>query len=466
VTPSADGSCTTASGSSNSAAIAAALQALGAMGGGTLLFPQGAYCIASTIVLPSASPSLTIAGAGKESVLLGPSDATLGYMIQVAGAFDTIRDLTLVCNTAAPPASTLTSGIGLVPGVPAANVLGNLLSGLLLEQCTVSNGIASSDAIALQSGIAGVGSTENTIRDIYVTEGNGGAAIHLFNTAPGYVTDNEFANVVVNGTATTTTIRLEPGADGNLFTNIVAAAGGVGTTNVQVAAGADNNQFHGIHFDNGSPTTVDIANGSRFSQFLGTNAKAFSDTTGALMIGTNVARFGGYDYSSAHGIALLDPAGGVEFGANAVFDPNKTLSLSGPAGANAPPALAVGASFDGARLGLSSLATFNPPDVNGVLPATFVVDAVGRGPTIVSQDFDITKGTGTLTGIGVSDAGATIVATRHGTSAVAPLVLSASNVALTVAGSGLVLKSPDGAVCAVVTLTNAGALTTTPTACP
>jgi hypothetical protein len=440
-------SCTSTSSqaTTNNRAIASALRALTSSGGGTLFVPAGRFCVSTSIVLGNGllGAPITVAGAGSASVLLGPSDANIGYMIQIGGSYNTVRDLYIDCNSAN------TSGIGLVPvgsaTGTAAQIQGNSLARLLIGACTMNAaGGTASDAVALSATATGAGTTENSIEDIFITNTGrnaGGNALHFFHASPGYATDNHVARVTVENTLGTTGVNLEAGASGNLFEGLVlASGGGAGLVNLSVAAGANYNTFSGVSFDNDGVGAVDIVNASPYTQFIGTDANTVQDITGALMLGPGTSRFGGYSYSG--GLAVLNASGGVEFSADAAFDTDKTLSVLGPSGVGSPAGLSVGARVSASAVGLSSVATFSAPNVAGVLPATFVTDSAGSGPLVITQNYDVAAHTGSELVTSVTSTGATILSLTNGNASYSQLTIGAAPLYLN-SGGGLVLKGTD-----------------------
>jgi hypothetical protein len=76
---------------------------------------------------------------------------------------------------------------------------------------------------------------------------------------------------------------------------------------------------------------------------------------------------------------------------------------------------------------------------------------------------------GTLTANTANVAGNASVLGNFGIGTAAPaakLHVEGGNVLVNTAGTGVILKSPDGATCRILTVSDAGAITLTPIACP
>jgi hypothetical protein len=440
--------------------------------GGTLFFPPGTYCITRTIALSQGS--ITLAGAGNATTILGPTDANIGPLVQVAGSGHTVRDLALNCNLKS-------HGISF-GGTGSPIVQGNALSHLSLVGCTTAAG---TNAIEFQPGSQ---TAENGVRDILITNygstASGGAGIYFAALVPdaGYVTDNTFANITVNNTPGTVGVDIEgtspnnAGASGNNFSGLNISPGGPpggGTSrDILIASGAADNHFNGVTFDNDSDASVHIENHSTTTEFFGTNTYAgrVVDTTGAMTLvgqADNSVQMGGYAYSSTNGIVELGGAG-VHLNSGTTVTYGNALSVQGPDAGLYKTALTVGAPIP--NTGIATEVSMSAPNANWGPTVTVMTDGVGRGLQMVTQGYNYVDAGQSLS-IGLSSNGAQIVASTGGSSALAPIKFTGSYLYVGAGPQGnpgmpLVLKGSDGTCVGLSVSGGALAATNNFTPCP
>jgi hypothetical protein len=457
-------SCTQASGASNSTAISKAISSLS--NGGTLFIPPGSYCVGSPILLSSSFgsnyPHINVVGAGKSSILMGPSNANIGYIIQISGSFNTVRDLQIQCTGGLQA----TSGIGFAPSGTSVQIQANTVAHIYFQNCTWN---LPSDAISMNTG-SGTNTgnvTENVIDDIFIYNANnansGGNGVHMFIGNSGYLTDNHVSNITVADTPTTTGINLGAGANANVFANLVMDSGsldGGAASFIYVASGATNNQFHAVRFDDdGYAAISDITNNEPTTQLIGTTTNAYKiagTAAGSMTIvgsAGGTTQVGGYSYTQTTGSATLN----APYGTN--VPSNLTLTLNGPTAVGEPPGLVVGAPIPNTGYN-GRVATFAAPDAGNYGPAVQVgADPEERGVFVYTMGFNYSNNTGFVNMVDPEG-----LATQSANGNWAPMYLYASQVAVE-NGGGLVLKGSDGK-CVGLTESGGALVTTNNVSCP
>jgi hypothetical protein len=437
-------------------AIAAALSALAAQGGGTLFVPPGSYCVWRPIVV--STDRIMLKGSGRSTILRPCTPAEGGarersgpprFVVQFSASNGGVSDLMLRCDGLP---GTTTSALGLVPlASDPWNIEGNRFSGLRIEACN-GNGIELQATKRL--------TVFNSFYDIFITYT--GTAIRFDSSAGGSVNSNQFFAITVNNFVTTG-FDIQGGRENTFFGCSLETVFG---RSINIARGAEDNRFFGTTFDNGPSNgaeSVDIVNDEPTSQFYASNTQPsrVSSKIGGTFIGLGAGdtQVGGYSYSSTDGVAKLNTVNGVRIQTNTSLDEGKTLTIGG--GING--SLAVGPIVANERLMMPTLASFHAPAANWGPAATFMADGAGRGAIVLSSGFSASNRLGNsllLSPIGLA-------ATQSGLSSPAPVVIGGgSNIYTSWPGSGLVAKSPDGSKCAVIGIDNAGKLAARPVACP